>query len=63
MGCHATICVVLVAWPLSSLLRDILKTVAWKIRVSRFLMHLGCQAEHMVKQSVEILSRKLPTPR
>ena len=30
---------------------------------SRFLMHLGFQAEHMVKQSVEILSRKLPTPR
>ena len=49
--------------PLSSLLRDILATVAWKIRVSRFLMHLGCQAEHMVKQSVEILSRKLSTPR
>ena len=26
-------------------------------------MYLGCQAEHMVEQSVEILSRKLPTPR
>ena len=26
-------------------------------------MHLGCQAEHMVRQSVEILSRKLTTPR